>query len=105
MAPLSEAIKTKLSFVKGDGTAVYKGVCDPEWSISVPHGGYILSTVMDALLQHQSSTHHKDPAHITAQFLVGSLIRFSTFSSQFLAHDIILSSTISIIYFTIRSSY
>jgi hypothetical protein len=94
MAPLSEAIKTNFSFVKGDGTAVYKGVCDPEWSISVPHGGYILSTVMDALLQHQSSTHHKAPAHITAQFLVGSLIRFSTFFVSVLSsrHDTIINN-------------
>lgn len=57
--------------------------------ITVPHGGYVLCTVLDALLQHQASTAHVDPAHLAAQFLTASTtepaefqIHLKTYSSS-----------------------
>lgn len=49
---------------------MYKGEACKEYTIgSVMHGGCALGLVMSALLNHQRSTAHPDPAHVSAQYL------------------------------------
>ncbi|KAG6917054.1 hypothetical protein DXG01_004026 [Tephrocybe rancida] len=37
--------------------------------LSVPNGGYVLALLVDACIQHQSATSHRDPIHVTAHYL------------------------------------
>ncbi|KAL0960802.1 hypothetical protein HGRIS_005818 [Hohenbuehelia grisea] len=69
MAPLWKAISVQ--YVRDDADAkVYQGVVDSDWTIgSVPNGGYVLALILQACIEHQSSTSHRDPIHVTAHYL------------------------------------
>ncbi|KAJ7022768.1 thioesterase-like superfamily-domain-containing protein [Mycena alexandri] len=77
MAPLGKAISDGYDGppdVDSD-TKVYRGDVDPEWTVGhVPNGGYALALVLEAGIQHQSSTAHRDPIHVTAHFLQATSI-------------------------------
>ncbi|KAJ7741337.1 thioesterase-like superfamily-domain-containing protein [Mycena metata] len=77
MAPLGKATSVAYdgpSAVDSD-TKVYRGDVDPEWTVGhVPNGGYVLALVLEAGIQHQSSTTHRDPIHVTAHFLQATSI-------------------------------
>lgn len=69
MAPFYKAVNVQ----SGGKPDVYTGVVDSEWLVgSVPHGGYVLALMVEACIQHQSGTAHKDPIHVTAHFLRAS---------------------------------
>ncbi|KAF8316384.1 hypothetical protein DL93DRAFT_2078128 [Clavulina sp. PMI_390] len=40
---------------------------------SVPNGGYVLGVVVDAVIQHQSTTNQPDPIHLSAHYLQPSV--------------------------------
>ncbi|KAI0028269.1 thioesterase-like superfamily-domain-containing protein [Vararia minispora EC-137] len=70
MAPFSEATRVRRAETREDSSTVYVGTADTEWSIgAVPHGGYVLALVLNALIAHQTGSTHPDPIHITAHFL------------------------------------
>ncbi|KII86680.1 hypothetical protein PLICRDRAFT_143089 [Plicaturopsis crispa FD-325 SS-3] len=70
MAPLSQAVNTLYALSREDGTHVYRGQVDDEWTVgAVTHGGYALAMVLDACIKYQSPTKAKDPIHVTAHFL------------------------------------
>lgn len=67
----SKSTETKFKFARGNGTLVYSGHVQT-WNVfGVPHGGYLLAIVINALnsLQSNSKPFHPDPAHLTASFL------------------------------------
>jgi len=71
-----QAIRSELAYTRGNGVAVYNAAVSKTYTIgSVPHGGYVLSIITQAALQHQkvSSPHH-DPAHLSADFLKPSSV-------------------------------
>lgn len=68
--PFAEAAKTTFSHKTDDGASVYKGVLDPFWAVSVvPHGGYVLALIVDALIHHQAGTNQPDPIHLSTHYL------------------------------------
>ncbi|KAG8902925.1 hypothetical protein FRB99_003951 [Tulasnella sp. 403] len=72
MAPLSTAILTTpvQELIRTHGAKVYEGNADPEWTYgSVSFGGYLLSTLLHATLQHQSGSPHPDPIYLNSQFI------------------------------------
>ncbi|KAG6829516.1 hypothetical protein H0H92_004318 [Tricholoma furcatifolium] len=69
MAPFLQAIDVKASSKHGDYMC-YAGEIDPEWVVgAIPNGGYVLALLVDACIQHQSASNHRDPIHVTAHFL------------------------------------
>ncbi|KAG6876760.1 hypothetical protein C0993_000587 [Termitomyces sp. T159_Od127] len=42
-------------------------------TLSVPNGGYVLALLVDACIQHQSMSDHRDPIHVTAHYLRTSI--------------------------------
>ncbi|KDE04866.1 hypothetical protein MVLG_04726 [Microbotryum lychnidis-dioicae p1A1 Lamole] len=68
MGSLTEAIRTTFAYERQAGTRVYKGKVEHFLIGNAPHGGYIISLCTNATQQHQSSTPHRDPAHLAAQF-------------------------------------
>ncbi|TFK24367.1 hypothetical protein FA15DRAFT_619368 [Coprinopsis marcescibilis] len=76
MAPYNDAVKVRTvasddaASANSGRTAAYEGIIDPTWNIgNVPCGGYVLALVLEACIQHQVSTSHVDPLHISAHFL------------------------------------
>ncbi|KAK1236047.1 hypothetical protein PQX77_000726 [Marasmius sp. AFHP31] len=71
MAPFYDAVKVFHERKSEDGGYdVYAGDIDGEWCIgSVPQGGYVFGLIIEACLQHQAQTRHRDPIHATAHFL------------------------------------
>ncbi|SCV72024.1 BQ2448_4718 [Microbotryum intermedium] len=65
---LTQAIQTTFAYERQDETRVYKGKVEHFLIGNAPHGGYIISLCTNATQQHQASTTHRDPAHLTAQF-------------------------------------
>ncbi|KAF9444333.1 hypothetical protein P691DRAFT_712009 [Macrolepiota fuliginosa MF-IS2] len=76
MAPFHKAIELQpTSQNSGENERVYQGLIDPEWVVvKIPHGGYILALLVDAVINFQSTTPHKDPIHVTAHFLRPSAV-------------------------------
>ncbi|KNZ73200.1 hypothetical protein J132_00589 [Termitomyces sp. J132] len=74
MAPLLQAVNIKLSSPKAEYTS-YAGEIDPDWLVSrsVPNGGYILALLVNACIQYQSTSSHRDPIHVTAHYLTTSV--------------------------------
>jgi hypothetical protein len=85
MGTFSTARATSLSRVEQDGTHIYTGTVDIQWSVfGNPHGGYLLAMILDAACQMQrqppppaSSTgrkpiSHPDPAHLVTQYITGA---------------------------------
>ncbi|KAF8636037.1 hypothetical protein AX15_000194 [Amanita polypyramis BW_CC] len=72
MAPFHKAVSVRPSTTgsnRGNFKA-YTGNIDSGWSASaVPNGGYVLALLVEACIQHQSATIHKDPIHVTAHYL------------------------------------
>ncbi|KAG6860387.1 hypothetical protein C0995_011772 [Termitomyces sp. Mi166 len=69
MAPFLQAVNVRVSSSNGEYTS-YTGEIDPEWvSSSVTNGGYVLALLVDACIQHQSTSGHREPIHVTAHFL------------------------------------
>ncbi|TKY88275.1 hypothetical protein EX895_002627 [Sporisorium graminicola] len=54
-----------------DSTAWYQVNILPEWSTTsqMPHGGFLASLLLAALLQHQSTSQHPDPYTLTYDFV------------------------------------
>ncbi|GAA5820758.1 hypothetical protein JCM11251_003144 [Rhodosporidiobolus azoricus] len=84
MEPLSQAIQTTPAFIRQGSpysppVHVYSLHLSPTWTVgSVAHGGYLLSVLTSAVQLHQSLhapafAQHKDPAHLTSQFLSASV--------------------------------
>ncbi|KAI0264004.1 hypothetical protein BC834DRAFT_971059 [Gloeopeniophorella convolvens] len=78
MVSISEASKVQFQSTREDGVSVYRAEAHPVWTFgAVPHGGYIAGLLIEACVQYQSSSAHRDPLHATVQFLratsVGSL--------------------------------
>ncbi|KAJ7078570.1 thioesterase-like superfamily-domain-containing protein [Mycena belliarum] len=70
MAPLVKAISVGYDGPLNADTKIYRGDVDPEWTVGhVPNGGYILALVIEACVQHQAHTAHRDPIHVTSHFL------------------------------------
>ncbi|GAA5820760.1 hypothetical protein JCM11251_003145 [Rhodosporidiobolus azoricus] len=81
MASLDKAIEAtpRGPSSSSPSTYVYSVFLSPSWNVLyVPHGGYLLSIITSAALKHQA-THappfapHKDPAHLSSQFLTPSV--------------------------------
>ncbi|KAJ7119009.1 thioesterase-like superfamily-domain-containing protein [Mycena epipterygia] len=69
MAPFTRAIHVQLQRRDGSLTC-YSAAADPEWVVGrVPHGGYILSLLIQACLQSQADSPHPDPLHVSAHYL------------------------------------
>jgi len=69
----SQAVAVRFDRTLDDGTRVYTGTLDPFWTIGVvPHGGYVMGCILEAVLHSQSTTRHPDPIHISSYFLVPS---------------------------------
>ncbi|THU80953.1 hypothetical protein K435DRAFT_873869 [Dendrothele bispora CBS 962.96] len=74
MAPFSQAVAVQHDR-NIDGTDVYRGEIDSEWTIgSVPNGGYVLALMIDACMKRQASTVHPDPLHVTAHFMAATAL-------------------------------
>lgn len=74
MAPFFQAVTVRLASQSGQVT-VYTGDIDKEWLVgSVPNGGYLLALIIEACLQYQSTSTHRDPIHVTAHFLRSSSV-------------------------------
>ncbi|KAF9262892.1 hypothetical protein L218DRAFT_866279 [Marasmius fiardii PR-910] len=75
MAPFHDALK--VTFLREtDELHVYSGITDGEWSVgAVPNGGYVLGLIVEACIQRQSGTRHRDPIHVTAHFLRATAIQ------------------------------
>ncbi|KAF8630933.1 hypothetical protein AX17_005290 [Amanita inopinata Kibby_2008] len=72
MAPFYKAVNASpiTSGLQDGKSKVYTGTVDPEWTVAaIPNGGYVLALIVDSCIQHQSSTAHKDPIHVTAHYL------------------------------------
>ncbi|KAL0578792.1 hypothetical protein V5O48_003204 [Marasmius crinis-equi] len=71
MAPFYDALKVAFNKKSEDGQLeIYIGDIDGEWCINaVPNGGYVLGLIIEACMQRQAHTKHKDPIHVTAHFL------------------------------------
>ncbi|KAJ6585390.1 thioesterase-like superfamily-domain-containing protein [Mycena capillaripes] len=75
MAPLGKALSVSYHGPSDADSKVYRGDVDPEWTVGhVPNGGYALALVVQACIQHQASTPHRDPVHVTAHFLQATSI-------------------------------
>ncbi|KAJ7274121.1 thioesterase-like superfamily-domain-containing protein [Mycena rebaudengoi] len=75
MAPLGRAINVVQDINDDHNAKVYRGHVDPEWTVGhVPNGGYVLALAIDACIQYQSTTSHRDPIHVTAHFLQATSI-------------------------------
>ncbi|KAJ7439226.1 thioesterase-like superfamily-domain-containing protein [Mycena latifolia] len=75
MAPLGKAISVAYDGLLNTDTKVYCGDVDPEWTVGhVPNGGYVLALAVEACVQHQASTSHRDPIHVTSHFLQAASI-------------------------------
>ncbi|KAJ6583985.1 thioesterase-like superfamily-domain-containing protein [Mycena vulgaris] len=75
MAPLAKAISLSYDGPPSADTKVYHGEVDPEWTVGhVPNGGYVLALAVEACVQHQASTLHRDPIHVTSHFLQATSI-------------------------------
>ncbi|KAJ7701436.1 thioesterase-like superfamily-domain-containing protein [Mycena rosella] len=75
MAPLGKAIS--VSYVDGPtaDAKIYRGDIDSDWAVGhVPNGGYVLALAIQAGVQHQASTLHRDPIHVTSHFLQAASI-------------------------------
>jgi len=71
MAPLFSVVEVEYASTSDD-QAIYKAFMDPEWTTGgVPHGGYVLSQVLEALIAFQLRVHpeHPDPFNISAHYL------------------------------------
>ncbi|BGP55876.1 hypothetical protein JCM8202v2_003483 [Rhodotorula sphaerocarpa] len=85
MTNLLQASTTRPRFVKdanpppstGDApTDVYEADISPVWCVgSVAHGGVLVNVLVDAVLKRQArySSAHRDPAHLSAQFLTATV--------------------------------
>jgi len=97
----SEAVAVVFDRTLHDGTRVYKGTLDPFWAVgAVPHGGYVLGCILEAVMHSQSSTGQPDPVHISSHFLIASVPetyeirlrqlrvgrRFSNLTADFVQH-------------------
>ncbi|KAF7768067.1 hypothetical protein Agabi119p4_7310 [Agaricus bisporus var. burnettii] len=70
MAPYSKALNVHCVSRAEKESAIYHGTVDSEWLVvRVPHGGYVLGLMVEAVINFQSETPHKDPIHVTAHFL------------------------------------
>ncbi|KAF7364836.1 hypothetical protein MVEN_00353900 [Mycena venus] len=70
MAPLGKAISVSYNGAPNADQKVYQGHVDPDWSgTRVPNGGYVLALAIEACIQHQACTPHRDPIHAAAHFL------------------------------------
>ncbi|KAK2459701.1 hypothetical protein APHAL10511_008346 [Amanita phalloides] len=84
MAPFRKAINVQPSTSTSEKVSVYLGDMDPEWVISACVStarslvgistGYVLALLVEACIQYQSATAHKDPLHVTAHFLQASSV-------------------------------
>ncbi|KAK2465713.1 hypothetical protein APHAL10511_002257 [Amanita phalloides] len=74
MAPFCKAVNVQPGAL-GANISIYSGNIDPEWSVAaVPNGGYVLALLVEACVQYQSTTAHKNPLHVTAHFLQASSV-------------------------------
>ncbi|KAJ2927492.1 hypothetical protein H1R20_g9608, partial [Candolleomyces eurysporus] len=68
MAPYNQAVAVRLAENQPNDRKVYEGTIDPTWNIgNVPC--YALALILQSCIQHQASTPHVDPLHISAHFL------------------------------------
>jgi len=73
MTVFSQATRTNFDRALPDGTRVYNGTLDPFWTVgAVPHGGYLLAVILEAVIHSQSRTNQPDPIHLSAHFLLPS---------------------------------
>ncbi|KAF9515539.1 hypothetical protein BS47DRAFT_1341917 [Hydnum rufescens UP504] len=69
----SQAVAVHFDRILDDETRVYMGTVDPFWTIgSVPHGGYLLGCILEAVIHSQSTTGQPDPIHLSSHFLAAS---------------------------------
>ncbi|KAJ7464782.1 thioesterase-like superfamily-domain-containing protein [Mycena galericulata] len=70
MAPLGKAIRVTDDGRVAADTKVFRGNVDPEWTVGhVPNGGYVLALAIQACVEYQASTLHRDPIHVTSHYL------------------------------------
>ncbi|KAI0059620.1 hypothetical protein BV25DRAFT_1889604 [Artomyces pyxidatus] len=70
MAPFSVASQVHFVSSPDGNTKVYRANADPSWTIgAVPHGGYVLSLIIEACLHYQEGSSSPDPIHVTAHYL------------------------------------
>ncbi|KAF9046939.1 hypothetical protein BDZ89DRAFT_66041 [Hymenopellis radicata] len=75
MAPLYQALRVEKTSAAAGWDASYNGGLDPEWTImAVPHGGYVISHIIDACIHFQSGTLTPDPVHVTIHFLQSACV-------------------------------
>ncbi|TCD68057.1 hypothetical protein EIP91_011602 [Steccherinum ochraceum] len=75
MAPLDSAIRVEFSRRLPGGVFVYQGYTDNDWTVlAIPNGGYILGLMIESSMQHQSSSLHPDPIHVTAHFMRSTIV-------------------------------
>ncbi|KAM0748566.1 hypothetical protein T439DRAFT_327824 [Meredithblackwellia eburnea MCA 4105] len=73
MPSFSSAIKTlRTAQPASDGSTIYNGVVDLEWSVfGAPHGGYLLACIVNCTTDFMKEAGSKqvDPAHLMSSFL------------------------------------
>ncbi|KAI0313597.1 thioesterase-like superfamily-domain-containing protein [Amylostereum chailletii] len=75
MPPYQDATAVKDAGTQPNGDHIYSGNISGEWTVAkVSHGGYLTGIAMEACIQHQSSTSHRDPIHFTAYFMLAPTI-------------------------------
>ncbi|KAF5382670.1 hypothetical protein D9615_002727 [Tricholomella constricta] len=73
MAPFHKAVHVQDTLYDGEYKS-YAGEIDPEWVIgAIPNGGYVLALLVNACIQYQAASSHRDPVHVTAHYLRTSI--------------------------------